>query len=314
MTLPLDAAAARFLKRLNAVAAAGPNEPSLDDLRRNLTALTAFAGPAPAVSRVDETLAAGDKHLPIRLYAGQAGHWSKAAGLIYFHGGGLVAGGLDTHDALCATLAKAASCVVIAIDYGLAPENAFPGPFDDALAAAQVLLRAPERYGLDPARIAVGGDSAGGALAIYVARALRGSQPGLSGLALLCPALSVEPSSPSRLALAHGHLLDEATLQAYWRLIRVEGVVAKDARLSPVIRADLAGLPPTILHVAEFDPLRDEGEAFAKRLKQAGVETLVRRHAGLIHHFYGLGGAIPSAREALATFCADLGAMMRARS
>jgi len=310
--LPLDPAAARFLKRLNAVAPQGSDEPSLDDLRRNLGALTAFAGPAPSVSRVDETLAAEAKRLHIRMYAGQAGQWSNAPGLIYFHGGGLVAGDLDTHDALCATLAKAASCVVIAVDYGLAPENVFPGPFDDSLDAVEAILGAPERYGLDPARIAVGGDSAGGALAVHVARSLRGRARGLIGLALLCPALNVEPSSPSRMDLASGHLLHEATLAAYWRLIRVDGVAPDDERLSPALRADVAGLPPTILHVAEFDPLRDEGEAFARRLKSAGVQVSLRRHAGLIHHFYGLGGAIPAARGALAVFCAELAAMLRA--
>lgn len=310
--MPLEAAAARFLKRLNAVAPQGFDQPSLDDLRGNLRALTAFAGTAPAVSRVDETLAAGAKRLPIRIYASQSGHWSDAPGLIYFHGGGLVAGDLDTHDALCATLAKAASCVVIAVDYGLAPENVFPGPFDDALDAAEAILGAPGRYGLDPKRIAVGGDSAGGALAVHVARSLRERAPGLIGLALLCPALNVEPSSPSRMDLARGHLLQEATLAAYWRLIRIDGVATDDERLSPALRAEVAGLPPTLLHVAEFDPLRDEGEVFGRRLKSAGVKVSLRRHAGLIHHFYGLGGAIPAAREALAVFCADLAAMLRA--
>ena len=263
--MPLDAQAERFLRRLNAARGEAEAGPTLDGLRLNLTQLAAFAAPPPEAERIDEVLAAGPRTLPIRRYAPPDLGAREAAALVFFHGGGLVAGGLATHDPLCATIAATTPCRVIAVDYGLAPENAFPGPFDDALGAARAILASPRRFALDPARVAVGGDSAGAALAIHAALALRGTGA-LRALTLLCPALSVLPTTASRREFARGLLLEEAALAAYWRLVRKPGLPPDDPRLSPLCAQDLRGLPATVLHVADFDPLRDEGEEFAHRL------------------------------------------------
>ncbi len=313
--MPLDLAAERFLKRVNA-ARAGGGEPTLAALRQSLAQLAAFAAPAPEVGRADGVVETAGRRTRVRAYSPllhprESGDDRAASpGFVYFHGGGLVAGGIDSHDAFCATLAEGAHCKIIAVDYALAPENALPGPFDEALAAARAILADPARFGLTPGRIGLAGDSAGGALAIHVALSLRGAAQPAAALALICPALSVEPLTPSRSALGTGHLLEETTLSAYWRIMQRPGLAPSDPMLSPLLNGDLAGLPRTVLHVAGFDPLRDEGARFAVKLAQAGVDVRFQEHAGMIHHFYGLGGVIPAAREAVADFCGAAGELL----
>ncbi len=222
---------------------------------------------------------------------------------MYFHGGGWVSGSLATHDALCATLADAAKCRIVAIDYRLAPEARFPAAHEDALAALDAVASDPARWAIDPARLGVGGDSAGGNLAAYAARRARAP---LALLFLLCPVLDALARTPSRHALASSYLIEEATLERYWDYYRAEGLSPDDVRIAPRRESDFSCLPPTRIHGAEYDPLRDEGESFAQSIAQAGVPVRHILHAGLIHHFYGLGGVIPAAQAALDAIGEDL--------
>lgn len=299
----MDPRARRFLAMLSGVA--GVSRTDVEDLRRATAALVDFAPTRADVLRRDDTLRAGGVDLPVRLYA-SLNPSSPAPGLVWFHGGGLVSGGLETHDQLCAALAALGECRVLSVAYRLAPEFRFPAAQDDAEAAFAAIRAMPEKWGLDPSRLAIGGDSAGAALAAVATQAatIAGLPPAL--LLMLCPALDPLPLTASRRDLAQGHLIDEATLGRYWELTRSEGLSPDDPRMSPRRATPAPGWPPTYVHTAEYDPLRDEGEAFAARLSESRAHVKLTRHAGLIHHFYGLGGVIPAGQMGLERIGAEL--------
>lgn len=302
----LDRAARRLLDAINGAAKNRTAKPTIADLRAAAAELAKFADPPPLAERAEEALDLGQRQLRLRVFSPPGRADDVLPGLVYFHGGGLVAGGLDTHDALTATIAVGAGCRVLSIDYRLAPEARFPAARDDAVIAMLAAAREPGRWRLDPARIGVGGDSAGGQLAALAAREATGAGAPPALQFLLCPVMDALARAPSRFALAEGYLIDEATMRVYWDAYRTEGLDARDDRVTPLSAADFAGLPPALVHVAEGDPLRDEGEAYAHALEQAGVRVRLTRHAGLIHHFYGLGAVIPAARAALARAVAEL--------
>ena len=186
------------------------------------------------------------------------------------------------------------------------PESKFPAAREDALAATFAAIRDPARFRLDPERIGVGGDSAGGQLAALVARAAREAGVGLALQLLLCPVMDSLARSPSRSTLAEGYLIDEQTMRTYWNAYRVDGLDPDDPRVAPLAAKDYSGLAPAFVHVASGDPLCDEGVEYAQRLEQAGVPCRLTRHDGLIHHFYSLGAVIPAARAGLAAIVEDL--------
>lgn len=254
---------------------------------------------AADVRATDSAVPGPASSLPIRIYApAECGH--NAPALIYFHGGGCIFGGIDTHDGICRTLAKSSGYVVIAVGYRKAPEHQFPAAVDDCFAATQWIVRHAPTLGLDPQRIAVGGDSAGGGLAAVVCQmAARARAPHIALQVLICPVLDMSTQTPSRRALAEGYFLDRATISWMTEQYCPPGTDLKDPRLSPVFATDLAGVAPAHIHTAEFDPLCDEGEAYAAKLQQAGVAVRYMRHDGMIHHFYGLSAAIPYARRGL---------------
>ena len=306
MTPILDRAAKRFLDVLNAAAPPTEGPPSVARLRAAATALAQFATPPPPAERAEVCLTLDDRSLRVRLYSPPGRDADTLPGLVYFHGGGLVAGDLDSHDALTAAIAAGAGCRVVAVDYRRAPEARFPAAFDDAVGATLAVLRDPARFRLAPGRTGVGGDSAGGQLAALAVREATqaGAAPALQYL--LCPVMDPLARAPSRFALAQGHLIDETTMRAYWDAYRVENLDPGDPRVAPLAASRFAGLPPALIHVAEADPLCDEGESYAQALEAAGVRVRLTRHAGLIHHFYGLGAVIPAARAALAAAIAEL--------
>lgn len=311
---PLDRAARRFLDALNTAAAPTKSAPTVEALRAGTRELAKLASPAPPVERAEDWLDLGERHLRLRVYAPLGRSGDPLPGLVYFHGGGLVAGDLDTHDSLAASLAAGAAARVIAVDYARAPEAKFPAARDDAIAATLAVARNPERFRLDPARVGVGGDSAGGQLAALAARAARDARIRLAVQFLLCPVMDSLARAPSRFALSQGYLLDEATMRAYWDAYRIDGLDPRDPRVAPLATQDFAGLAPARVHVAEGDPLCDEGAAYAQVLTRAGVPCRLTRHAGLIHHFYGLTAVIPAARMALDAAVADLGSALAAAS
>ena len=297
----LDSGARRFLDLLAAAAKRRAGAPTLEELRAATDGLAAFAAPPPPVERRDETLAGG--RVAVRVYAPPGDGDSPTPALLYFHGGGWLSGGLGSHDAICATLAARGGSRVIAVDYRLAPEHRFPAALEDGAAALRAIAADPRRFGVDLNRLGIAGDSAGANLAVVLA--CETPTPLVLQL-LLCPVMGPLGRTPSRAALASGWLIEEATMARYWDFYRVAGLTPDDPRVAPLNGGDLARLPSALVHVAEFDPLRDEGEAYAVALTRVGVRAELIVHAGLIHHFYGLGGVIPAAEAAFARVCDGL--------
>ncbi|HTW89496.1 MAG TPA: alpha/beta hydrolase [Candidatus Binataceae bacterium] len=238
--------------------------------------------------------------LPIRIYIPAAINTDKSAGLVYFHGGTGVFCTIETHDGLCRMLANESSCRIISVGYRLAPEHKFPAAVEDSYFAIRWVFEHASELGIAPNRIAVGGDSAGGTLAAVVcqlARQAGGPNPALQ--VLFCPVTDVIADTESRKAFAEHYFFDKTTMEWALKHYCPPGIDLEDPRISPLRASDLAGLPPAHIHTAEFDPLRDEGKAYADRLERAGVKVRYTCHAGMIHHFYGMGGVIPYARLAM---------------
>jgi acetyl esterase len=209
--------------------------------------------------------------------------------LIYYHGGGFVIGNIETHDSTCRRLANKSRCQVIAIDYRLSPEHPFPAPTDDGIAAFRHIRDNAASFGAAGTRLAVGGDSAGGAIAAVVCQALRDA--GESGPAfqmLIYPATDSSKQSASRVAFAEGYFLTKELMDWFWKAYVPAGTDLSDLRLSPLLARDFKGLPPAFVLTAGYDPLRDEGRAYADRLIDAGVKTTYVNYPGTIHGFFSL--------------------------
>ncbi len=316
MQTGLDPQARRLLAMLGAGRRTDPALLTIAERRQGFADLMRLAGPRPAIGAVDEVAVRGHAGwIAARVYTPVIPPPDALPGLVYYHGGGLVAGSLDTHDPLCRALARDAVCRVVSIDYRLAPEYRFPAAVDDAVASLEDVLDRASAFGLDPRRVAVGGDSAGATLAAVSARhcvTRTGSRPLCQFL--LCPVLDMEPRTASRRDFGDGYLLDAGLMARDLADYAPSPQDRCDPRLSPLRADDLVGLPPAVIHTAEFDPLRDEGAAYAEKLRRAGVCAEDRCHAGMIHHFYGLTGFIPRARSILAEIAADLGARLRSQA
>ena len=302
--MPLDPHVSRFLDMM----ALGRSDGiSLDARRAAIRGLARLAGlSAEGVATRDLVLPGPAGPLAARLYAPEGSE--SGPGLIYLHGGGLVTGDLDTHDGICRVLAEAGSLRVVAVDYRLAPEHRFPAALDDTLAAADWVAANAKNLGIDPARLGIGGDSAGAGLAARVCQERRDGF--IRAQLLICPVLDVHGASASRRDFARGYFLDEATIQGDLAACGPEAAAASP-RLSPLREADLAGLPPARLHTAAYDPVRDEGAAYAGRLERAGIEAGHTCHAGMIHFFYGLGRLVPRGRPILSEIARDFGECLR---
>jgi acetyl esterase len=257
-----------------------------------------FAGPPLALEQIeDRTLPGADGALRIRLYSP-----SKTAvlpGLIYFHGGGLVAGSIDTHDAIGRALSHYGGVRVLSVDYRLAPEHRFPAPLEDAKAALRYISAHAADFGIDAARLGICGDSAGATLAAATCQwAAQTGGPRLELQLLLCPILDYSRVTESKREFSSGYLVDQATLDHDLQYYLPEGTAPSNPLVSPLLATDVSGMPRTLIHTAEFDPLRDEGRNYFERLTQAGNEVSYTCHPGMIHLFYGLGAVIPYARTA----------------
>ncbi|EDM76293.1 Esterase/lipase/thioesterase [Plesiocystis pacifica SIR-1] len=255
---------------------------------------------------------AGGKSVPVRVYRPrlESGPWRRELPplLVYFHGGGYVTGSPDSHDGLCRTLAEVAGCVLASVDYRLAPEHPFPAAIDDGCAAFEHLRAQARELGVDPQRVAIGGDSAGGNLAALVCHRLRARdqpQPWLQ--CLLYPATDLRYGAPSHHEFAEGFMLSRDKLAWYNGLYLDTRERVHDPAASPLLAEDFSGLAPAIVRTAGFDPLRDEGLAYSRALAAAGVPVDHRCHERLIHGFYSMGGLISAAREAVL----DLGDVLR---
>ncbi len=295
--MPLDPHLAGMLQLLATAPPMHAGTP--EEGRRAMRAMTVDLVTPDAVVPVgsveDTTVPGGDGERPARIYRPEGdGPWPTT---VFFHGGGFVIGDLDTHDQTCRRLCRDAETVVLSVDYRLAPEHPFPAGLDDALAATRWAAEHKGDLG-GGERLGVAGDSAGGNLSAVVAQTL----PELVDAQLLIyPATDILGEHPSRVENAEGYFLDMAMMEWFFThyVTDVEGVEPTDPRLSPINAASFEGLPPAVVVTAEFDPLRDEGEAYADKLAAAGVLVDKVRYDGLIHGFLDMGALSPAAAAAV---------------
>ena len=299
--MPLDPAAKRFLDMMAAAASNGRSPSTIDERRQAFAKLMRLArADVTDVVGIDGAMPGPVGDLRYRLYAPADDATEYLPGFVYFHGGGMVGGSIETHDLVAAALAQTTGCRLVSVDYRLAPEHQFPAAIEDAVAATKWVSEHARSLGIDAAKLVVGGDSAGATLAAVVFQeALRNAGPSISVQCLICPVLDFEDTSPSREELAESHLLEMATLEADLALYLPAGVERGDPRISPLRATRFAGLPAAIIHTAEFDPMRDEGNAYAGKLVAAGVEVEHVCHDGMIHNFHAMGAILPQGRLVL---------------
>ena len=274
-----------------------------------------FSTPAPpAIGTVRNLAAEGPVgQIPLRLY--RPAGVSDATPLpvyVYFHGGGWVIGDLESHDVLCRQLTAESGACVIAVDYRLAPEHKFPAAADDAWAATRWIVGHAAELGVDAGRLAVGGDSAGGNLAAVVALMARDAGgPAIALQVLIYPVTDVGRESPSYSDFADGYMLTRDSMRWFTAHYLGRKEEANDWRVSPLRAPSLAGLPPALILTAGFDPLRDEGAAYATRLREAGVTVDYVSFGGMIHGFVGMGRVLDSALRAVSLIGAALRQALR---
>ncbi|HEV7735220.1 MAG TPA: alpha/beta hydrolase [Candidatus Binatia bacterium] len=293
----LDPQARALLDQMAAMGGAPLSSMPVEGARQLMNALASMQGAGEAVAHVEDIRIPGPGgDIPARLYrpAGDA-----LPLLVYFHGGGWVIGSLESHDALCRTLANAAGCAVLSIDYRLAPEHRYPAAADDCYAATVWAVANARALGTDPARVAIGGDSAGGNLtAVTALRACDQGTPALRFQLLVYPVTDHRYDTASYRENAEGYLLSRTDMVWFWDhyLGTNDGT---EPYASPLRATNLAGLPPALVITAGFDPLRDEGEAYAERLKKAGIPVTLTRYDGMIHGFFGMGAQLDEAKRAI---------------
>lgn len=270
------------------------------------TATVRFAGRVARVdvARIDDIMtpgASGD--ITIRLYHPEPGQLLPL--IVFFHGGNFVMCDLDTYDPLCRRLSATSRCVVASVAYSLAPEHPFPAAPDDCLAATRWLALNARRFGADPTHMALAGDSAGGNLAAVTSIALRDAGQDIVRAQLLIYPMTdaPNPSVASFLENGSGFGLDIESMQRFWPLYYPSRLKSVNPRAAPLRESSLAGLPPAYVITAQYDALRDEGEAYAERLKQAGVPTLLVRYSDMNHGFLFAAGVIDRATDALEACC-----------
>jgi acetyl esterase len=269
--------------------------PPLPELRQQLRVMVSLMDePAPALARIEDISIPGPAgNIPARVYSSSAAKTSQPA-VVYFHGGGWVQGDLETHHGLCARLAKHAGVLVVAVDYRLAPEHKFPAAVDDCVAAYRWARAKGRDVGADTARVAVAGDSAGGNLSAAVSQlAAAESSPVPTCQVLIYPAVDFSLDTASHRELVEGHVIPRERVLWYMEQYLRSDADKNDLRASPLRAASLKGQPPAMIVTAGFDPLRDEGRAYADRLREAGVDVVYREYPGQIHAFVSLTKAIP---------------------
>ncbi len=303
--MPLDPEAQAILDTLSAGPEVDPFSLPHTVIRSAFSAMQA-AVPGPEVARVEMHEANGPAgKIPLRVYT-PAGDLPKP-GLVYFHGGGFVVCDLDSHDSTCRELANGADCVVVSVDYRLAPEAPFPAAPEDCYAATQWVERRADSLGIDATRLAVAGDSAGGNLAAAVTLMSRDrGGPALTHQLLIYPVTDNRFDTESYEENATGYFLSQTMMRWFWHHYLESEDDGANPLASPLRASDLSGLPAATVLTAQYDPLRDEGRAYAERLRKAGIETAYTEYPGVFHGFFGMTDAIPRARQAVDESCEAL--------
>jgi acetyl esterase len=303
--MPLDPEAQSMLETMNPGEAVDPFTLPHTVIRE---AFDAMAGTTegPAVEKVEMMEATGPAGpIPVRVYTPAGG--GRKPGLVYIHGGGFVVCSLDSHDATCRELAVGADCVVVSVDYRLAPEAKFPAAPEDCYAATAWVAREAQALDIDPTRIAVAGDSAGGNLAAVVALMCRDrGGPSLVHQLLIYPVTDHRCDTPSYTENGEGYFLTANMMRWFWHHYLESEKDGEHPLASPIRAEDLSGLPSATVLTAQYDPLRDEGRAYAERLEKAGVSTRYTNYPGVFHGFFGMTEQIPRARTAVDESCAAL--------
>jgi acetyl esterase len=288
------------LKYIEQTSAARPplNQMSLEEARR-LVIAARVTNDAEPLAQVEELSIPGpDGQLRVRIYTPLgAGPFPL---LVYFHGGGWVVGAVETVDGSCRKLTNNGGCVTVSVDYRLAPEHKFPAATKDCFAALKWVALNARSIGSDAGRIAVGGESAGANLAAVAALMARDNGgPKLAGQLLVYPVLDHRFDTESYLEHAHGYVITKELMIWFWRHYLRDESDAGNPYASPLQARDLSGLPPTALFTAEYDPLRDEGAAYARRLQQTAVPVFYKCWEGLPHGFFGMADVVKEARAAV---------------
>jgi acetyl esterase len=318
MITPLDPVIAQIIPLLPLRDPTTMTPQSARDALRALAASRAAVPPPPVMSAEDIKVKGAAGFLAARMYRNSTG---KSPTVVFFHGGGWVAGDLETHDRQARLLAIETGAVVISVDYRRPPEVRFPGAFEDGFAAVKDIVARIAEFGGDVARVGVAGDSAGGNLAATVAIACRDAGIKLAGQLLVYPVTDVAGNYadakenarfPSRAENAEGYFLSRAVMQWFAGHYLADAKDGADWRVSPLRAKNLAGLAPAVLTTAWFDPLRDEGKAYADALAAAGVATKYHDGLGLIHGYFGLGEASETARRESQRARADFKALLEA--
>ncbi len=308
--MPVDPQVQAFLEAQAQAAIANQvppiTEQTVEMARAGYLAVAEMLGQGPDVDTEDSAVPGPAGDIPVRIYR------PKGAGpglpiLVYYHGGGWVIGDLDTHDYAARELCAGAGCLVVAVDYRLAPEAQFPAAVDDSWTALQWVAANAESRGGDPSRIAVGGDSAGGNLSAVMSLLARDAGgPKLAFQLLVYPAVDMEFSRPSIDENADGYVLTKDHMiwfRAHYLRSKADRT---DFRASPLLASDHSGLPPALIITAEFDPLRDEGRDYADTLHAAGVAATLSNYEGQVHVFFQLSPILNGGRKAVDEACAAL--------
>lgn len=303
--MPLAPAARTLLDQLQTVESPPIWELPIEQTRAAYGQFTLADTPMPVDAVEDRTIPGPAGELPVRIYSPETP--APRPLIVYFHGGGFVICSIDTHDGTCRRLANATGATVVSVEYRLAPEHPFPAPADDCYAAAVWAHEHAAELGGDAARLVVAGDSAGGNLAAVTAlRARDEGAPPITCQILVYPVIDAACNSPSFATNGEGLFLEASTMRWFWQQYLGTGGDGRHQYASPCRARDLSGLPPAVIVTAEYDPLRDEGEAYAERLRAWGVETTAHRYEGMIHGFWSMPMLFPEADEAMTAIASDL--------
>jgi acetyl esterase len=297
--MPLDPQAQKIADAMAALNLPPVEDSTPDEARESIRSRTAALGPFEDVAAVaDHRVPVAGGEITVRVYS--PGGPGPHPALVFYHGGGWVIGDLYTHDGICRALTNAARAIVASVDYRLAPEWKYPVAADDSYAALRWVVDNAARLGIDPRRVAVGGDSAGGNLSAVVALMARArGGPALVAQTLIYPVTDYNLDTASYIENATGYLLTREGMRWFWRHYLAREEQGTEPHASPLRAPSLAGLPPALVITAGCDPLRDEGEAYAARLRDAGVPVTLTRYEGMFHGFFRMTRLLDKAKAAL---------------